>query len=515
MSALTPRFSIARSKRVLLAGVAAAFLAGGALNHLQLPAFAEETQASGVVTPYGTAPITFADVVDRVKGAVVSVYVTNSGPVAGIEGLDAFPELPDDHPLNEFFKRFKKGEGGGSGGEATPAPSPAPAQAQGSGFIISQDGYVVTNNHVVDGASTVQIAIDDDRKYEADVIGTDPRTDLALLKVKGSVSFTQVVNFSEKDPRVGDWVLAVGNPFGLGGTVTAGIISAHNRDIGSGPYDFLQIDAAVNRGNSGGPAFNLEGEVIGINTAIFSPSGGNVGIAFAVPAVLAKQVVEQLKTSGSVSRGWLGVHIQNVTDDIAQSLGMEKPTGALVSKVQEDGPAAKSELDVGDVVVSVNGETIGNSRDLARKVADLAPDTDAQLVVIRDGKEVPLTIKLGLFPGSKQVASLDKKAPAAAPETSDLKDLGLSLAPASTLAKEGGQAQDGVLITRVGDGSEASTKGLQSGDIIIEVAGDKVMAPSDVLKSIDGAKAKGRKAVLLRVKTGDQERFVALTLGKV
>ncbi|MFO1169376.1 MAG: Do family serine endopeptidase [Hyphomicrobiaceae bacterium] len=511
MSALTPRFSIARSKRILLAGVAAAFLAGGALAELRIPAFAEETQATGVATAYGTAPISFADVVDRVKGAVVSVYVTNASPVAGVEGLDAFPELPDDHPLNEFFKRFKKGQG--SGEESTPAP--APSQAQGSGFIISEDGYIVTNNHVVDGASTVQVSIDDDKKYEADVIGTDPRTDLALLKVKGSASFTQIVHFSEKDPRVGDWVIAVGNPFGLGGTVTAGIISAHNRDIGSGPYDFLQIDAAVNRGNSGGPAFNLEGEVIGINTAIFSPSGGNVGIAFAVPADLAKQVVEQLKSTGSVSRGWLGVHIQNVTDDIAQSLGMEKPTGALVSKIQEDGPAAKSELDVGDVVVSVNGETIGNSRDLARKVADLAPDTDAQLVVVRDGREVPLTIKLGQFPGSKQVASLDKKAPAVAPETSDLKDLGLSLAPASTLSQEGGQAQDGVLITRVGDGSEASAKGLQSGDIILEVAGDKVMAPSDVSKSIDGAKAKGRKAVLLRVKTGDQERFVALTLGKV
>jgi serine protease Do len=512
MSAVSKRFSIARSKRLLLAGAAAALLAGGALNQLPLPAFAEEAQPTGVVTPFGTAPVTFADVVDRVKGAVVSIYVTNGSGPAGIEGLDAFPELPDDHPLNEFFKRFKKGEGG-QGGDGAPAPSPRPSQAQGSGFIISEDGYVVTNNHVIDGAKSVQIALDDEEKYEADVIGTDPRTDLALLKVKGGKTFSQIVRFSDSDPRVGDWVIAVGNPFGLGGTVTAGIISAHNRDIGSGPYDFLQIDAAVNRGNSGGPAFNLAGEVVGINTAIFSPSGGNVGIAFAVPADLARQVVEQLKSNGSVSRGWLGVHIQNVTEDIAQSLGMASPTGALVSKIQEDGPAAKSELDVGDVVVSVNGEKIGNSRDLARKVADLAPETDAELIVVRDGKEVPLTVKLGQFPGATQVASVDRT-PDAAPETSDLKDLGLSLAPASTLAQDGGQAQDGVLITRVNDGSEASAKGLQSGDIILEVAGDKVMAPSDVLKSIDGAKAKGRKAVLFRVKTGDQERFVALTLGK-
>jgi serine protease Do len=507
MLAKTTPWTSARRSRWLLAGVAAAALAGAVVHQARLPAFAQDTEAAGVVTPFGTAPITFADVVDRVKGAVVSIYVSNGSNPTGIEGLDAFPELPDDHPLNEFFKRFKK-----ENGEGGAAPK-APAQAQGSGFIVSEDGYVVTNNHVIDGATSVEIAIDDNQKYEAEVIGTDPRTDLALLKVKGGKTFDQIVRFSDKDPRVGDWVIAVGNPFGLGGTVTAGIISAHNRDIGSGPYDFLQIDAAVNRGNSGGPAFNLDGEVIGVNTAIFSPSGGNVGIAFAVPADLARQVVEQLKSSGSVSRGWLGVHIQNVTDDIAQSLGMEKPTGALVSKIQEDGPAAKTELDVGDVVISVNGEKIESSRDLARKVADMAPDTDAALIVVRDGKEVSLSIRLGQFPGSKQVASLEKQSPAT-PETSDLKELGLSLAPAATLAKEGEPVPDGVLITKVNDGSEASTKGLQSGDVILEVAGEKVMAPSDVLKGIDSAKSKGRKAVLLRVKSGDQERFVALTLGK-
>ncbi|MEZ5923930.1 MAG: Do family serine endopeptidase [Hyphomicrobiaceae bacterium] len=502
-------FSSNRSNRTrwLLAGVATATLLGMGLHELRLPAYAQDTAATSVVTPFGSAPITFADVVDRVKGAVVSIYVTSGANRTGIEGLDAFPELPDDHPLNEFFKRFKKDNGEGGG-----APR-APAQAQGSGFIISDDGYIVTNNHVVDGASTVQIALNDDEKYDAEVIGTDPRTDLALLKVKGDKTFDQVVRFSDKDPRVGDWVIAVGNPFGLGGTVTAGIISAHNRDIGSGPYDYLQIDAAVNRGNSGGPAFNLEGEVIGVNTAIFSPSGGNVGIAFAVPADLARQVVDQLKSNGSVSRGWLGVHIQNVTDDIAQSLGMDRPTGALVSKIQEDGPAAKSQLDVGDVVVTVNGDKIGSSRDLARKVADLAPDSDAELVVLRDGKEVNVTVRLGQFPGSTKVASVERNSPAT-PETSDLKELGLSLAPASTLATDGAEAPEGVLITKVNDGSEANAKGLQSGDIILEVAGEKVTAPSDVLKGIDGAKAKGRKAVLLRVKSGDQERFVALTLGK-
>ncbi len=499
-----------RARAWLVASLAGATALAVSLAHLPGQAVAQTTDGS-VMTAFGAAPSSFADVVDKVKGSVVSIYVAgNRGGADGNPEIPfAFPDLPNDHPLNEFFKQFKRDKEGQ--GQAT--PTPPSALAQGSGFIISADGYVVTNNHVVDGASKVEVSFDENERLEADVIGTDPRTDLALLKIKKPGSYP-AVGFAEKPVRVGDWVLAVGNPFGLGGTVTAGIVSARGRDIGSGPYDYLQIDAAVNRGNSGGPAFNLVGEVVGINTAIFSPSGGNVGIAFAVPADLAKQVIEQLKTSGSVRRGWLGVHIQNVTDDMAKALGMSEPAGALITKITEDGPAAKGKLEVGDTVVAVNGEKIGNSRDLARKIADLPPDTNAALMVLRDGKETEISVLLGLFPGSTQIASLDE-GKAATPETKDMAELGLSLAPASALAaQKGGEPQEGVLITRVEASSEAAEKGLVTGDIILEVAGEKVATPGDVVTGVDGAKSRGRKAVLLRVKSADGEKFVALTIDK-
>ena len=261
---------------------------------------------------------------------------------------------------------------------------------------MSADGYVVTNNHVIDDASKITVVMNDRTEVEATLIGTDPRTDIALLKLKGSKTYP-FVKFATKPARVGEWVLAVGNPFGLGGTVTAGIISAKNRDIGSGPYDYLQIDAAVNRGNSGGPAFDLSGDVVGVNTAIFSPSGGNVGIAFAVPAALVAEVVADLKSGGSVSRGWLGVHIQNVTDDIAASLGMDLAHGALVTKVMPDGPAARDGIIVGDTIVAVNNLKVKDSRDLARKVADLDPKTTAQIKVLRQGREKVLGVRLASF----------------------------------------------------------------------------------------------------------------------
>ena len=505
-------------------------LTAGAVALLLLPglpaANAETSPTPSAVAPYPGAPVSFADVVDKVKDSVVSVYIEGkgSGDVSPTDLPNAFPDLPDDHPLNEFFKRFKKnfgqkGGGSGSGGDnndnsgGNDMPK-HPLMAQGSGFIISADGYVVTNNHVVEDADKIEVAIDENERLTATLIGTDPRTDLALLKIKSDKTFP-TVQFAEKPVRVGDWVIAVGNPFGLGGTVTAGIISARGRDIGSGPYDFLQIDAAVNRGNSGGPAFNLEGEVVGVNTAIFSPSGGNVGIAFAIPGPLVKQIVEQLRTTGSVARGWLGVQIQNVSEDIAQSLGMDKPHGALVTQLTAGGPAAGSELKVGDAIVAVNGEDIQNSRDLARKIADLAPGTDAKVTILRKEQTQQLVVKLGTFPSGKQLAKLEQpedKSATGAPETADMKDFGLSLAPASALAKEGVDQQDGVLITKVEANSEGADKGLQSGDIILEVAGEKVNKPSEVVKGIDDAKGRGRKAVLLRVKSGDQERFIALTI---
>lgn len=465
-----------------------------------LPAYAQKTDAT-IQTPMGRAPLSFADIVERVKPAVVSISVTGSAKVArnqkggGGPGASPLPDLPDDHPLNDFFRNLPRG-----GGQA---PAPRPTQAQGSGFVISADGYVVTNNHVIDGGSKIQVSFDDQEKLEADLVGADPRTDLALLKIKSNRKF-QHVKFAAAPGRVGDWVLAVGNPFGLGGTVTAGILSANARDIGSGPYDYIQIDAAVNRGNSGGPTFNLEGDVIGVNTAIYSPSGGNVGIAFAVPAKTAMAVVEQLKSSGTVSRGWLGVKIQNIDEDTAASLGLPEPKGALVSEVTPNGPAAASGLKTQDAILQVNGEKIADSRDLARKIAEFTPNTTVDVRIWRGNADQVVKVKLGLFPTStEEVAKAEQpKAPAG---TKSLDQLGLKL----TTTKGGGE---GVAISDVDAGSDAATKGLKAGDRILEVAGQPVSTADEVDNGVKKASAMGRKAVLLHVKSGDQKRFVAVQL---
>jgi serine protease Do len=491
---------------------AAALIATGALGLILgngVPFAVAETAVTPptIETPYGRAPASFADLVAKVSPAVVSINVKGDVKVADNElEIPGMPDLPEDNPLYDFFKQFKKG--------MPQAPAkPTPSLAQGSGFFISPDGFVVTNNHVVEDAEDITVTLEGGEKYTAKLIGTDPRTDVALIKVNAPGKTFPYVEFSSKDPRVGDWVLAVGNPFGLGGTVTAGIISAHNRDIGSGPYDYLQIDAAVNRGNSGGPSFDLEGRVVGMNTAIFSPSGGNVGIAFAVPAALVKEVVGELQSHGSVDRGWLGVVIQNVTDDIADSVGMAEAKGAMITKVTEDGPAAKQDIKPGDVIVEVNGEKIADSRDLARKVAELNPDTNVDLSIVRYGEKRHVSMKLGTFPSNKQLAALEEDKPDAGEQ---LKDLGLSLAPA---AKFPGAGEEGVVITEVDPQSDAADKGLKPGDVILEVAGVSVSDPSDVAagvkKAMDGAKSdKDTVKVLMQVKTGDQTRFVALSLKK-
>jgi serine protease Do len=501
-------------KPALLA--AAALIATGALGltfGTGVPfAVAETPQAAQTVeTPYGRAPITFADLVAKVSPAVVSINVKGEMKVADNDDVPGMPDLPEDNPLYDFFKQFRKG--------MPQHPSkPHPSLAQGSGFFISDDGYIVTNNHVIEDAEDISVTMEDGEKYEAKLIGTDPRTDVALIKVTNAKGKTfPYVKFSQKDPRVGDWVLAVGNPFGLGGTVTAGIISAHNRDIGSGPYDYLQIDAAVNRGNSGGPSFDLDGDVVGVNTAIFSPSGGNVGIAFAVPAALVQQVVGELKSHGSVDRGWLGVVIQNVNDDIADSIGLKEAKGAMITKVTEDGPAAKEDIKAGDVIVAVNGEEIEDSRDLARKIADLQPDSKVKLSIVRYGDKREVDMKLGAFPSAKKLAALEQE-DEPADQAEQMKDLGLSLAPA---AKIPGAGEAGVVITEVDPSSDAADKGLKPGDVILQVAGVDVSEPSDVAagikKAMEGTKAEKDKdtvKVLMQVKTGDQTRFVALSLKK-
>jgi len=498
-------------KPVILA--AAALIATSALGLTLgnlVPFAAAETAATQptIDMPQGRAPLTFADLVAKVSPAVVSINVKGDAKVAENDQIPGLPDLPEDNPLYDFFKQFRKGM-------PQQQQKPSPTLAQGSGFFISPDGFVVTNNHVVEDAEDITVTMEDGDKYPATLVGTDPRTDVAVIKVKADGKTFPFVEFSKKDPRVGDWVLAVGNPFGLGGTVTAGIISAHNRDIGSGPYDYLQIDAAVNRGNSGGPSFDLDGKVIGVNTAIFSPSGGNVGIAFAVPAALVQEVVTQLKATGTVDRGWLGVVIQNVSDDIADSIGMKEAKGAMVTKVTEDGPAAKEDLKAGDVIVEVNGDKIDDSRDLARKIAELHPNTPVKLAIIRYGEKREVDMKLGTFPNSKKLASVEEDKPDTGQQ---MKDLGLSLAPA---AKFPGAGDEGVVITEVDPSSDAADKGLKPGDVILQVAGVSVSDPSDVAegvkKAMAGAKPTTEKdtvKVLMQVKSGDQTRFVALSLKK-
>ena len=492
-----------------LAGAVGLGLLGAALSPNSPQAVTPANAAQNTVkTPLGNAPLSFADLAEKVSPAVVSIQVRNGGKKReSAQKTPEFnmPDLPDGHPLNEFFKRFRK-EGPGS--ERRPRRS----MGQGSGFIISEDGYVVTNHHVVGDATKITVILDGGDDYEADIIGTDERTDLALLKIKSDKSF-EYVEFADETARVGDWVVAVGNPFGLGGTVTAGIVSAHKRDIGNGPYDFLQIDAAVNRGNSGGPAFGLNGKVVGVNTAIFSPSGGNVGIAFAVPAKLAKSVVAQLKSDGKVARGWLGVTIQSVGDDMAASLGLDEPKGAIVTNLSAKGPASKSDMEVGDLILSVDGENIENSRDLARKIATINPKEDVKIKVLRDGKERTVSVKLGTFPSSKQLAALTKSDKKASPSSAEeMEGLGLSIAPAST---KPGAGKKGVVITEVDPDSSAAEKGLKAGDVILKVSGQDVSNPEDVADTVKKAKDKGRTAVNMLVRSGDNQRFIAIPLKKV
>lgn len=488
---------------IAAAGVSAVFFSPAQQASAQL-----RSEAPAAEAPFARAPATFADIVEKVKPAVVSISVTNGskGDVAS-EGspLPGIPDLPEDHPLHDFFKNLPK--------EFRPPGAPnaprRPSLAQGSGFVISEDGYVVTNNHVIDEAAEIQVQFDEDRKYDAELIGTDSRTDLALLKIKNTenTKFTHV-KFADKAARVGDWVLAVGNPFGLGGTVTAGILSAQGRDIGSGPYDYLQIDAAVNRGNSGGPTFDLNGDVIGVNTAIYSPSGGNVGIAFAVPSSTASGVIAQLKSEGTVSRGWLGVKIQNIDEDTAASLGLKEPKGALVSEVTANGPAEKAGLRMQDAVVSVDGSEITDSRDLARKIAAYSPDTAVDVGVWRDGQLQTVKVNLGRFPTSKdELAALNQSQPSEA-KSAALEQLGFSLAATADANEEG------LRITDVNGSSDAARKGLKAGDRVLEVQGVKVTSVDDVAKGVQQARDKGRTAVLLHIKSGNDKRLVALQLNK-
>ncbi|TCT08704.1 serine protease Do [Tepidamorphus gemmatus] len=513
MSGHSTPTSVRRLRSALLGGAAALAIVGAAAGTTILnPPVATAKDITARVQ--STAPFDFADLVEAVRPAVVSVEIERPATPAAVAGgapdmpqMPGFDDLPEDHPLRRFFHEFEQRFGenrGDRGGEQHGQPRRGPGMmGQGSGFIISEDGYVVTNNHVTSGAGKITVKSIDGKSYEATLVGSDARTDLALLKIEADGPLPYV-SFAKERPRVGQWVVAVGNPFGLGGTVTAGIVSADGRDIGSGPYDdYLQIDAPVNRGNSGGPTFNINGEVIGVNTAIFSPSGGNVGIAFAIPASVAVPVIEQLKEHGMVSRGWLGVQIQPVTEDIADSLGLDTASGAIVASTLDSGPARAAGIKSGDVILSVNGQPVADARDLARKIGNLKPNAKAELGIWRDGDLRTISVDLGAQPGDPQ-----RVAAAPALERDALAKFGLAVAPADD---DNGV---GVRIVEVDPDSEAARKGLQAGDVIVAAGGAEIDAPSDLAEAVRTAEEKGRKAVLFRVRSGDSERFVALALPK-
>ncbi|MEA2920515.1 MAG: serine protease Do [Bradyrhizobium sp.] len=457
-------------------------------------------------------PIGFADIVERVKPSVISVKVNIAEKLAkdDTSGNDDSPFQPGS-PMERFFRRFGGPDGMPRGLPGGPRGRGA-VTGQGSGFFISADGFAVTNNHVVDGADKVEVTTDEGKTYKAKVIGTDARTDLALIKVEGA-SNLPFAKLSDGKPRIGDWVLAVGNPFGLGGTVTAGIVSASGRDIGNGPYDdFIQIDAPVNKGNSGGPAFNTEGEVMGVNTAIYSPSGGSVGIAFAIPASTVKSVVAQLKDKGSVSRGWIGVQIQPVTADIADSLGLKKAEGALVAEPQANGPAAKAGIESGDVITAVNGETVKDARELARTIGALAPGNSVKLNVLHKGQDKVINLTLGQLPNAQEAkADTDNGDKSNPTRGTDVPKLGLTLAPANSVA---GAGKDGVVVTEVDPKSAAAERGFKEGDVILEVAGKTVTNADEVREVINAARTDNKNSVLMRVKSGTSSRFVAVPLAK-
>jgi serine protease Do len=477
--------------RLAFVAVAIAAWLTASTAHLQSIAVAAEVDAIGV-----RAPLDFADVVERVKPAVVGVRVRIEGVMTSDEPQKEAP-LPPRSPFDRFFRHF--------GIPIPDAPVPKSGFALGSGFFISGDGYVVTNNHVVANGTSFEVTTDSGKTYQAKIIGTDPQTDLALIKVSGSTDFPYV-RLAAGVPRVGEWVLPVGNPFGLGGTVTAGIVSARGRDIGAGPYeDFIQIDAPVNKGNSGGPSFNVKGEVIGVNTAIFSPSGGSVGVAFDIPAETVKLIIQQLKDKGHVTRGRIGVQVQDVTPTMAEAIGLKNPEGALVAQLEPNSPAAKGGIEAGDVIASVNGEAVKDSRDLARKMAAIAPGTATNVGILRNGQEKTITVTLGEPPRtSVEAKSAEQKT------TSEAPSLGLTLAPASAVS---GAGDRGVVITEINPTGRAAESGLQTGDVIIEVGNHAVNAPADVRKIVDEARAQSKHAILLRIKRGDAMSFVAVPTG--
>ncbi len=451
----------------------------------------------------------FGDLVSRIAPAVVNVSTRKDVATEAAPNAPQAPQFPPGSPFEEFFKEFFDKD------KQQKEQQPRRSFSLGSGFVVDAAGFVVTNNHVIADADEITVIFSDDKEYPAKLIGTDTKTDLALLKIEGPKPFPFVEWANSDQVRIGDWMIAIGNPFGLGSTVTAGIISARGRDIRAGPYDdFFQVDAAINRGNSGGPSFTIDGKVFGVNTAIFSPSGGNVGIGFAIPSNLAKPVIDSLMKSGKVARGWLGVRIQSVTDEIAESLGLPQTEGALVASVTPGGPAANAQIQAGDIILEFDGKTIDKMRSLPRLVAETAIGKDASVKLWRKGQEMDLSVVLGELPEDEQMAELGPAQETPAPTAgASVEPLGItiaSLGPEQRTQFSLPEDAKGVVITAVSEGSPAAEESLKPGDLIVEVGQEEVGSPPEVSARVNQAKEEGKKSILLLIDRQGDLRFVAL-----
>ncbi len=468
------------------------------------PSFAQDTRS---------APVSFADLAEKLSPAVVNIATTQTLQQQSGDGLQ-MPEFPPGSPFEELFKDFLERNGQGSNGP------PRKVTSLGSGFVIDPSGIIVTNNHVIEGADVITVNFTDGRSLQAELVGKDDKVDLAVLRVKSDQPLP-FVKFGDSDKaRVGDWVLAIGNPFGLGGSVSAGIVSARNRDINAGPYDdFIQTDAAINRGNSGGPLFNMNGEVVGINTAIISPSGGSIGIGFSVPSQVAQPVVEQLMQYGETRRGWLGVQIQSVTDDMAEALGLAKAQGALVASVTEKGPAASAGLKTGDVIVKFDGHEVADMRALPRLVAATEIGKTVDVEAVRDGKPKTYKVKIGKLESETQEASVVQPGQSVTPGAPEkgATSLGLTLTPLTAEIRDRFQIPAetrGVLVSAVDPKSPAAEKGVQPGDVVVEVGLEPVSTPEDVIKKVKALESSGKKSILLLLSRQGNIEFVPVPVGK-
>ena len=480
-------------RRILTSAAVLALIAGGAAGEVGLTG-ARTAQAAAVVTSGLESQFvpSFAPLIERVKPAVVSVRVRFVRQNASDEQLSKLP--PE---VQRFFRQF--GERNGA-----PASPQTVMIGEGSGFFISSDGYIVTNNHVAQNARSVTVTMDDGKVLDAKVIGTDPKTDLALLKVDQPGDYPYVT-FAKQPPKIGDWVVAIGNPYDLGGTVTAGIVSAKGRNIGDGPYDrFLQIDAPINKGNSGGPTFNEQGQVVGVNTAIYSPSGGSIGIGFDIPASTVERVVTALEHGGVVERGYLGVEVQPVSANMAEALGLKAAAGAIVDQTMPGTPAANAGLKPGDVITKVNGKEVKDASDLTRMLGQMKPGDKVALSYLRDGAEKTAAVTLA-------AQKTEKTARVEPPQIKPSSALGLRLAPANEVD---GAGEKGVAVVGVDPDGRAAQRGFTTGDIILDVGGKPVSTPDQVKSGIAAARKDGKKAVLMRVQTANGDRFVAFAFPK-